>query len=39
MSDITLSNRYYPKTFDDKAAVAHTALILVDMLNEFCSHD
>jgi ureidoacrylate peracid hydrolase len=39
MSDITLSKRYYPKTFEEKAAAAHTALILVDMQNEFCSPD
>ncbi len=37
MSSITLSNRYYPKTFLEKIDPAHTALIVVDMQNEFCS--
>ena len=39
MNDITLGRRYYPRTFDEKTAAAHSALILVDMQNEFCSPD
>ena len=39
MDPITLSSRYYPKTFAEKIDPAHTALIVVDMQNEFCSPD
>lgn len=37
MGSITLSDRYYPKTFVEKIDPAHTAVIVVDMQNEFCS--
>jgi ureidoacrylate peracid hydrolase len=37
MSSITLSYRYYPKTFAEKIDATHTAVIVVDMQNEFCS--
>jgi nicotinamidase-related amidase len=37
MKDIDLGNRYYPKSFEEKVDPAHTAVIVVDMQNEFCS--
>ena len=39
MAEVTLSNRYYPKTFAEKIDPAKTALVVVDMQNEFCSPD
>jgi ureidoacrylate peracid hydrolase len=39
MSEITLGDRYYPKTFEEKIDPAHTAVVVVDMQNEFCSPD
>ena len=37
MNECTLNNRYYPKSFDDKVDPSRTALILIDMQNEFCA--
>jgi ureidoacrylate peracid hydrolase len=39
MSQINLGDRYYPKTFAEKVDPNHTALIVIDMQNEFCSPD
>jgi ureidoacrylate peracid hydrolase len=37
MTEVSLAKRYYPRSFEEKVDPAHTALILVDMQNEFCS--
>jgi ureidoacrylate peracid hydrolase len=37
MTEVDLGSRYYPKSFQEKLEPAHTAVILVDMQNEFCS--
>src|SRR5215210_4281158 len=37
MTEVTLASRYYPRSFDEKVDPAHTALLLIDMQNEFCS--
>lgn len=37
MAEVTLQDRYYPRTFEEKADPSHTALIVVDMQNDFCA--
>lgn len=37
MIEIGLEQRYYPKSFDDKLDPTRTALLVVDMQNEFCA--
>jgi ureidoacrylate peracid hydrolase len=39
MTEVSLENRYYPKSFSEKIDPRHTAVIVVDMQNEFCSPD
>ena len=39
MVKVTIHDRYYPKTFSEKIDPTRTALIVVDMQNEFCSPD
>lgn len=39
MTQFGLGDRCYPKSFGEKVAPHHTAVIVVDMQNEFCSPD
>ena len=39
MEDVKLGDRVVPKSFQEKVDPAHTALIILDMQNEFCAED